>query len=209
MSFTPPPLPDNKTLARVLRIAGFDGKSVFVIASGCALLSAMFGDRLGAVIGVLAAVAGWAELRGVKLLKAGKADGVNWLVRAQLLLLTVILVYVGLRLRALAVGGVNAVTSEFFRMMAESAERWGPADQRAYAENFKLFYGIIALITLLFQGGLALYYHRSRAAVVGALALLPANNPLLAACPVCRQTVSRAAPMCPHCGHPLVPTVGV
>lgn len=206
MSFAPPPLPD-KTLARVLRIAGLEGGSVLALGVLSLMVSAVSFSPVGLLVSALLAGCGAAELHGAKLLRAGNGRGLDWLVRAELALMATVMAYAGLRL-------ATTTPASIHKEMAEMALLGDLGmDQRqletTLLSTLRLTYAVVLLVTLLFQGGLALYYHRSRAAVAGALAQLPANNPRLTACPVCRQTVSRAAPMCPHCGHPLVPTDGV
>jgi hypothetical protein len=163
-----PPSPE-KTLARVLKLAKFEGITVLVIGSGGALLSALMGDWLGAVVGVLVAGAGAVECHGGNLLRDGQARGLNWLVRSQLLLLNIILLYIAIRLLTLIFGGVNAVTSEGFRSLMASFDRWELSDQKQFVQQFKLFYALIAALTLVYQGGMALYYHRRRSIIREAL----------------------------------------
>ncbi len=200
----PPPLPE-KTLARVLRLAKLEGRSVVLIAGCGTIISMLSADLLGAVIGLLAAGAGAMMLLGAKLLeKRRQPRGMEWLVRGELVLLCVILIYIAIRLGQLINGGVNAVTSAEFRSVLDSVGSWGPEHQRAFVQTFKLLYGAVAAVSLLFQGGMAYYYHRQRAVVAAALAGTgPAANPMLTSCPACRHTVSVQAPTCPHCGHPL------
>jgi tetrahydromethanopterin S-methyltransferase subunit D len=206
MSPLPPPLPEN-TLARVLWLAKFEGRTVVFIAGCSAMISMFSADGLGTVIGLLAAGAGVMALHGAKLLEQRhQSRGMDWLVGGELVLLCVILIYVAIKLGRLITGGVNAVFSEEMRSLLEQIGQWGPEQQRAYAQGFKLTYGLVAALSLLFQGGMALYYHRKRAVVVEALAAAsPASNAMLTACPACGKSVSRAAPTCPHCGHPLRP----
>jgi hypothetical protein len=206
---SPPPLPNDKAkvLSRVLRLAGLEGKSVIFLAGCSVMLAAIGRDWPVMLVSGVAVWAGMITLQGTKRLGAGDArGGMDRLVRGELVLLAAILSYVGILFFRYATGGVNAIISDFTRTMLDAAGHWGPDDRREYAHNFKLFYGLLAALSVVFQGGLALYYHRRRAAVAEALALLPVNNPLLTACPVCHKTVSRTAPMCPHCGHPRTPT---
>jgi hypothetical protein len=198
-----PPSPE-KILARVLSVASLEGRSVVLIAGTSAMISLFSADSLGVVIGALAAGAGAVGLHGAKLLKAGQPRGMNWLVRGELLLLSVILVYAAIMLGRLATGGVNAVISPTMRSLYEAFGQWGPEQQREYAQVYKLTYGLVAGVSLLFQGGMALYYHRCRAVIREALAGAKpaARNPMLTSCPACQREVSVAAEACPHCGHP-------
>ncbi len=204
MPARPPQLSEEKTLARVLWLAKMEGSSVVLVA-GCSAMISVFGaDWLGIVIGLLATGAGIALLHGVKLLKDQQSRGMTWLVRGELALLNLILVYVAIQLGRLTMGGVNAIISEETRSTLASAGFWGPEQAQFAVQTFKLTYGTVAIVTLLCQGGMAYYYHRNRAVIRKALeSAKPGLNPMLMACPACRKTVSIAAPMCPHCGHPL------
>jgi len=201
---SPPPPPD-KTLARVLRIAGLEGGSVLVIGLLSLMVSVVSFSPVGLLVSALLTGCGAAELRGAKLLREGQTRGMDWLVRAELALMTVVLCYALGRLLTLDAASVQkemaAHRHELDQLGVDTSELG-----RMALIALRTTYASLALVTILFQGGLALYYHRRRAAVAEALALLPANNPLLTACPVCHKTVSRAAPMCPHCSHPLAPT---
>ncbi|MEI6861054.1 MAG: zinc ribbon domain-containing protein [Verrucomicrobiota bacterium] len=203
--FPRPSLLPEKILARVLWLARLEGRSVVLIAGCSAMISMASADGLGSVISWLAVGAGAITLHGVKLLAQRRQPrGMDWLVRGELVLLCVILVYVAIKLGRLVTGGVNAEVSSEMRSLLASIDQWGPEQQRLYVHTFKLTYGLVAALSLLFQGGLAWYYHRKRSVVAEALAATPpAKNSLLTSCPACRQTVSIQAPTCPHCGHPL------
>ena len=95
---TPAPGPAEKTLQRVLTVSRFNGWSVVVIAVFGLLLTLVLGDLLGTLIGGLAVVAGWMEVRGHRKLRQRDPAGMKWLVRSQLFLLGVVLAYCASRL---------------------------------------------------------------------------------------------------------------
>jgi hypothetical protein len=170
-----PPRPPAETLARVMRIAKFEGSSVLVICGALALASAVMGDFAGALIGVLIAGAGAFELHGAGLLKAGEPRGVNWLVGSQLYLLATILGYVGWRLASYDPALVRQLLEPVLRtpeMRAKLSESGltEVAMLEGVRQLYHAFFGAVAVGTLLYQGGMALYYHRRRAAVAAALA---------------------------------------
>ena len=168
----PPPLP-AKVLARVLRVATIDGRIVLFLAGSIALFSAMGGDWFGAIIGSLIAGAGAVELHGVGLLRNGEVRGLNWLVRSQLLLLNLILAYVAIQVILLHRNGLNGILSQ--GTVDELKELGVGANDvgRSVVEMVRSAYAAVAALTLLFQGGMALYYHRRRAVVRQALELAP------------------------------------
>jgi hypothetical protein len=165
----PPSLPAD-TLRRVIKVARVNGMIfVFPVALLCSLIALLMGDLVGAFFGLLVAAAGWSEWHGAKLLQRGEARGINWLVRSQLYLMTLILLYI-LRqvtsydpeyIRSLITPEMNQV----FQQAGLNVEDILPLVRKA----FFAIYGTLAVVTLIYQGGLALYYQRRAAAVRDAL----------------------------------------
>src|SRR6187402_2467490 len=94
---TPPPAPADR-LRRVIRLALFDGWSVVIVAGGAGLLSAAFGDWVGALIGIIITSAGIIELHGVKLLRRSDVRGMTRLVASQLVIMGTLLAYCAIQL---------------------------------------------------------------------------------------------------------------
>lgn len=164
---TPPLLPEE-TLPRVLRTANTDGISVMAIAGFLALASAAGGDFHGAAIGLLVAAAGAIELHGAGLLRAGVARGMNWLLFSQPYLVVVLVGYAALRLYAYDPTLLReAMTPQMRASLAQQG--WDEASFLHFV--YTTTYVGLAIGTVLFQGGMALYYWRRRHAVVGALDL--------------------------------------
>lgn len=170
MNPAPPPPPADQALARVLKISRLNGWSIALISGLGTLLSLAFGDLVGAGIGLLAATAGGMEVRGHRLLKRGDADGLRWLVRAELFLLAIIATY---------------ATSRLLSFDAESVRENITPDQQAVLKEvglemteviplvrlvFRLFYGAVLLLTCLYQGGMTLFYRHKAPLVRAALA---------------------------------------
>lgn len=161
----PPPLPEE-TFQRVLRIARFDGLSVVLVASLCAVLAASVGDRVGAAIGVLVAGAGAIELHGVSLLRQGQPRGMTWLINSQVLVMLSMLGYCALRLAHPQLDPLRAtVTPE----MKEQLEIIGWSVDRFIGMVYRITYLAVSLATVIYQGGMMIYYVRRRAAVTVAL----------------------------------------
>ncbi|HTZ19408.1 MAG TPA: hypothetical protein VMC06_00890 [Opitutaceae bacterium] len=173
MSSKPPLLP-AEIVARMLRVARFDGGSVLVLCGALAVASAWYGDFTGALVGVLIAGAGAFELHGAGLVKAGEPRGLNWLIASQLYLLAAILSYVGWRLLSYDPVAVRHLLEPMLRasdLQAQLAEAGATeADLLAMVRTlYFACFGLVALATLFYQGGMALYYHRRRAAVAAVL----------------------------------------
>ena len=175
----PPPLP-SEVIARVVRISGIDGFTLVFIAGGFGLISASAGDWLGALVGGLAAGAGLIELHGRRRLKKGDLTGVKWLVRSQLVLLTIILLYVAYQLHGFDVQPllVRVETSLASVQRSSGMEVISLADMvgltnKQFLELARrlvtIVYIAVGLGTILCQGGLAFYYHRREQAVAKAL----------------------------------------
>jgi hypothetical protein len=163
----PPPFLPEETLHRVLRVARLDGMSVTFIAGLFALVAALAGDGLGALVGLLVAGAGAIELHGAKLLEHGEARGMNWLVGSQLLMLTSVIGYCAMRLLHPNLAQLlSAVTDE----MKTSLETAGWTPDKFVEFVYNTTYYAVAVVTFFYQGGMALYYFRRREPVMRALA---------------------------------------
>ena len=164
-----PPILPSETLRRVTRLARLDGMSVLVVAGGFALLSAASRDVSGAVIGLLIAGAGAIELHGVALLRAGR-DGMRWLVSSQLYLMAVILAYCGFRLlRPDVAWMLPYVTGEAAEPIIQAAQQQGMTVEQLLTGAMAMLYLMVAAVTLVYQGGMTVYYLRRRKAVEAAL----------------------------------------
>jgi hypothetical protein len=167
-----PPKLVSEILRQVLRLARFDGMSVLVLAGFFALVSAASGDVSGAAFGLLIAAAGAIELHGMGLLRAVDRRGMSWLVASQLYLLSVILGYVGYRLAnpdsdpliKLVKSAVNSDTADLRQAGLDPTQVM--AD---FPAELRLLYFAVAAVTVLYQGGMALYYLMRRSAVEAAL----------------------------------------
>jgi hypothetical protein len=161
-----PPLLPSEVLRRVMRVARFDGMSVLAVAGAFALASAMLHDEQGTVIGLLIAGAGAIELHGVSLLRQGDEHGTRWLVSSQCSLLVVILGYVALRLSHVDITLLQPLlTDEQKRVILQR----GLTIDEFLRAVYVMGYGIIAIATVIYQGGMAIYYLLRRTAVAAAL----------------------------------------
>jgi hypothetical protein len=172
----PPPSAPEKALKRVLLIAGIDGWSVIAIAGLGILLTLALGDLSSLLVGVLVLAAGVMELRGRRRLRRRDPAGLQQMVKAQLFLLAVILVYCASRLGSYDQESMLAgLTPDMKAMLKESGVEVAdiiPLVRTAFLAT----YGLLAVLTAVFQGGLILFY-RSKAALVTAALTRPPEPP--------------------------------
>jgi hypothetical protein len=161
-----PPLLPAEALRRVVRIARFDGMSVLIVAGAFALASAMLHDEKGTVIGLLLAAAGAIELHGVALLRHGYEQGTRWLVSSQVVLLAVVLAYVALRLSHIDIAVLKPLLTDEQQQVIK--QRGLSVDEFLRAV-YVMGYVIVGVATLIYQGGMAIYYLYRRTAVAAAL----------------------------------------
>lgn len=161
-----PPLLPEVTLARVYRLARVDGTGVLVVAGFFAFVSAGSGDYLGAMVGLLVAGAGALELHGAALLRQAEERGITWLVGSQFFLLLSILGYCGVRLLHLE---LPPVPDELRPVLETSAAQIGLGVEEYLERVYRLGLWTVALVSLLYQGGMMLYYLRHSDAVYRAL----------------------------------------
>lgn len=157
----PPPLP-SEVYARVVRLATVDGRTLLILGAVFGAFSALGRDAVGAVAGCLAAGAAMIELHGVGRLRIGDADAIKWLVRSQLALLGVILLYAAGRMATFDPVQMQAViTPELVTSFRDA----GIAEDEIMpiVQSFHRFvYSVVALVAMAYQGGMALYYQRRR-----------------------------------------------
>jgi hypothetical protein len=164
----------QEVLRRVLRLSALNGWSVTLFAGFCALISLLFGQLVGTGVGAMITIGGIMELRGRRKLQQHDIDGMRLLVRAQLLVLGVVLVYAVSRVASFdAEFARSNISPEMQQLLTESGVDVGeilPLIKLA----FYAFYGAVILATIIYQGGMAWHYHRRTAAVHTALAVPPA-----------------------------------
>lgn len=161
----PPPLPEA-VLTRVLGLAKFNGRSVVIIASLGALLSVAFGDWIGTAVGLVVAYGGGVELAGRRRLLRSDPAGVSQLVRAQWIVLGAILVYCARQVASFDLEtAMGSVTPALRSQLAEAGFDLAPI-MPLVRLAFYATYVTIAIVTLVYQGGMARYYGR-RAPAIG------------------------------------------
>lgn len=162
-----PPLLPEEALVRVYRVARIDGTGILAVAAFFACVSAISGDFLGAIAGLLVAGCGALELHGAGLLRQGEERSVTWLVGSQFFLLISILGYCGVRLLSLE---IPPIPEDLRPMVEMSAAQAGMTVEEYLHAVYRLGLWLVALLSLIYQGGMMLYYLRRRDGVYRALA---------------------------------------
>lgn len=162
-SDSPPPLP-NEVVMRVLRVASVDAYVLLVLAGLFALAAASAREIPGAIAGCAAAGAGAIELHGVHLLRDGFSRGLRLIVRSQIVLLAAVLGYVAWRILHIEAVIQQVDTRELETRLIQSGV---PEEslQEFIRQGFTMIYTLIGLVSILYQGGMALYFLRRREAV--------------------------------------------
>ncbi len=160
----------KRKLNKVLQIASVDHISVLVIAGCAVLLCLLSGYWLEAIFGTLACGAGLVERHGYKQVSDGIHDGFKSLIRSQLLLLVIILVYAIWRLQTADASELLEKISEY-PFMQEFIEVYPYPEllEPVIGISLSLTYGLLIILSLIFQGGLAWWYARSAKRLQGSL----------------------------------------
>jgi hypothetical protein len=162
-----PPLLPAVILRRVLRVARLDGTALLAVAGGFALVSAWYHDTGSTVAGLLIAGTGAMELHGATLIREGRVRGVNWLIASQACLMAAILGYVGWRLRNVDTAAIAPYVTDDMKQQFKDIYKMTETEALRYA--YVGFYELLALLTAVYQGGMVIYYARSRARVAAAI----------------------------------------
>lgn len=161
-----PPLLPEEAFYRTTRVANVDGICVMAIAGMLALAAASSGNWVGTGIGLAVAAAGAIELHGVGLLRAGRAEGMKWVIASQPYLCAVLLGYCAWRLSAPDLAPLKmAMTEELQKQLA--AAGWEEEAFLGFA--YRMTYTAVAIGTLVYQGWMTVYFLRRKDAVIEAV----------------------------------------
>jgi hypothetical protein len=166
------PAPEE-VLRRVLKVSRLNGWSVAIFAGLCSLVTLVSGDPVGVSVGLLVTLGGALEVRGHRMLQHGDAAGMKWLVRSQLVVLGTIWVYAATRLVSFDAELLSELITPDLRASLNEVGLTTEDILPLVRRFFYLLYGSVMAATLIYQGGLALYYRRRTALVAQALAAPP------------------------------------
>ena len=153
--------PETQRLKRLLRISKANGWCVACVAGGFACISLLSLSLAGVLVGGVVRAAGVMEIKGHRRLEAGLSGARGLMAGSQVLLVICVVLYCWWRLVSFDSSNPLALVGSFegqIRQMAELALVPMSEIERQVTEIYMLAYRLIAGVTLLFQGGLGLYY---------------------------------------------------
>lgn len=147
----------EKKRRRIARIAGGNGWSVTVLAALCLLISLLELSMAGTLVCLAGVVSGCMELSGRRRLKENRPEAGRWLARSQLLLLAALVLYFVYRL---LVFHAKEFLMHIPPDLRSALLMYG--DQKYMEGLLNTFvrggYLLLIALTMLYQGGLGLYY---------------------------------------------------
>jgi hypothetical protein len=169
----PPPNPAQLALKRVSGFSRLNGWSVVIVAALGGLLALLLGDWLSFGLGGLVGGLGWLEVKGSRMLRRRDPEGMKWLIRSQLLLLGLILAYCASRLGSFDADTAMANLTPDMEAVLKEAGLTRADILPLVRQMFLALYISVALASILYQGGLALYYRSKTPLVTEALTIPP------------------------------------
>ena len=144
--------------SRLLSVSKINGWSVMVVAALSILMS--LGDLSGMLLGAMVLASPYMELTGHYGLKRGERTAGRWLPRSQWWLLAIIVLYCLFQLLGNDSAGMlselapdeRSAVVAFLGGEAQANELIGTATRLTYA--------LLLVVSVLYQGGLSLYYQR-------------------------------------------------
>lgn len=150
-----------RRLQRVLSLARLDALSMVVVAAPAALISLGVWDPAGVVVGTGVVLCGAAEWHGRARLLRRQSSGIAWLCAAQLFCLSLILAYAWNLGHRAGAEHILALLPAFTREQLAGVLPDPESLKGMLLGIQRLIAGLLALGSLLCQGGLAFYYLRS------------------------------------------------
>ena len=145
---------------KITRVSILNSWSVTVFAGAFAVLSLLALSLPGVLIGVAVAAAGPLEMVGQRQLETDPRRARTWMVGSQLWLMLCVLSYCAWRALSLDPDNPFVVFGDAAQVFELVAVFGIPQGYLAslFVQAFYITYGLVAGLTLLVQGGLAVYY---------------------------------------------------
>ena len=151
----------EKTRTWLLRLSKMNGTSVASIAGLFTVGALIWWDPIGLIVGLGVTSAGLMELLGRHYLKSRHPDARRWLPLSQLWLLVCVLAYAAFRLLDFNwQEPLRSLSGEEAMQLMILTGFHGESLGQVIALMYGLVYVLVAALTLIFQGGLCIYYWR-------------------------------------------------
>ncbi|MGD1002265.1 MAG: hypothetical protein ABSA67_16375 [Candidatus Brocadiia bacterium] len=145
----------EKKRARIAKVAGRNGWSVVVLGGLCLAGSLLEFSVAGILVCLAALASGCMELSGRRRLKQNRPEAGRWLAGSQLLLLVAVILYSVSQLLLLD-------PNEIMMHLSDLRQAMDPNDlKKLIVRVIHILYPLVIAGTVLFQGGLWLYYTRA------------------------------------------------
>ena len=146
---------------KIMRISTINAGSVTVFAGAFAVLNLLALSLPGVLVGVAVTAAGPLEMVGQRRLETDPRRARTWMVGSQLWLMLCVLSYCAWRALSLDPDNPFVVFGDATQVFELVAVFGIPQGYLAslFVQAFYITYGLVAGLTLLVQGGLAVYYH--------------------------------------------------
>ena len=173
-----PPLLPAHSLRRVLAISRVDGWSVVGVAGLSVLFSLWQGSYAMAAAALMVALTGAIELHGRRLLLQRQPQGLGRLIGAQIFLLIIIWLYAWYRWQHFDTDALWAELPGVLQAHVTNSLLDAGLDPEFHRQILlkvtnQLTCAVLALVSLVYQGGLAFWYARQRARIRQALLASP------------------------------------
>jgi hypothetical protein len=159
----PPPLP-TEILDKAVRVATAHGRSILLVSGFFAILAAMGQQMPATLAGVLVAGFGAMEKHGGDLLRGGQSIGLKWAAAAEFGVLVVVLAYAGWTGSHFDYELMRSQLPDWYNQMLDrQMEMQGVPDDQIPALFHMantLAYALVGGLTVIYQGGMAIYYLR-------------------------------------------------
>jgi hypothetical protein len=158
--FMQPPDADTKKKERIIRISKMNAWSVTLIAGAFTLIGLLSLSFAGVLVGAAVTSAGLIEIRGYRKLSSGESDARTWMTGSQVWLMFWVLLYCGWRLHSLDTSDPFAILGDSNSIL-ELTSTMGLSKATVaelFIKAYRWTYGLVAVLTCIFQGGLAVYY---------------------------------------------------
>ena len=143
-------------------ISAVNGWSVIVFAILCGLVALVFASWSGVIVGLAIAGSGWIEIEGRARLKKRLPEAGKWLTGSQLWFLVVIVFYAGFQLWSFNPSTIMSYIPPELEQLVMRDYCYSPElIERVVTRMFYAVYIGVILGSLVYQGGLFIYYKRA------------------------------------------------